>query len=489
MRRRDRPPVHAGKIADVASTQRPRQLLRYLYASPFSMPPLDVGAELAVLRDTLASVCDVQPEVASISALGQAVVDPNAWLHISAHSAGHGSFLVLEDEESLGDTERPLPLGGLQSYIQVGGGARCSFLFLSACESGKLARVFFDNGVQNVVFCPTEVHDRRARRFAHTLYTGLGTGQPLERAFAQATVAAKLSGDEAQYGILTSGPLELPPRISCDSFSLPPCTAAPLRRGAARRRVEDFVGRKEAIRAVMCYLTGKRSFVLIHCLESLGRSATLREIAHLLTTPGRRLAGESLCAFFPAEAPGGLLIVDDVDCLNGEEHAQVKGHLEVDGAQVLACSRQGHSGSPYADLCKSMPVELKPLADEEAAELFLRRCQRPLQVSDVLPPQRREGRHPGEVLGKSEALRLLMKPIKAFKGVPGRIRTVVDEWAMSGSPSLGGEVERLAHAALLPSLKRCACAGQHRKGAAAEPPGVSAPPRRRHIDSVALWRR
>lgn len=278
---------------DLSSCQ---QRLRYLYASPLSLPMLDIDGELVALETACADCFCIQPQVASITSLGQAVLEPDLWIHITAHSARGGQCLVLEDEDSLGDQDRLLPSAGLQSYLQVGGGACCRFLFLSACESEQLAKVFFAGGVQNVVFCPTEVQDRRARRFACALYSGMAKLLPLRLAFMQASAAAKLGGDSAQYGFLSSQDLEYvhePP----SAFAVQRPRAPPTRR-SLRRRVEDFVGRRDVIHCALSYLNSKRRFVLLHSEESLGRSASLREIAHLVTVPGRKFAGIGSCAFF-----------------------------------------------------------------------------------------------------------------------------------------------------------------------------------------------
>jgi len=428
------------------------QHLLYLFASPLTLPRLDTAAEVEALHEAGNSCFDIEVQVASVTSVSQAVIERDLWIHISAHSGDGGNSLILEeDKNSLGEHARPLALAGLEELLRTGGGVHCAFLFLAACESEKIARVFHAAGVQNVVYCPTEVHDSRARLFATSLYGALSKGLSVEQAFAKARCAAKLSGDEAQYGLLSTHHLQLrpPPRGSPSQVWLP---HGP-HRSFLKRKVEDFVGRMDTIRFVLFYLgISKRRFVLLHCTTPLGRSATLKEVAHLVTAPGRKFSGQSRCAFFPSEAPGGLLIVDDIDTLTDMEREKVRQHLEVEGSQLLAGSRFDDSGQPFHDHGKPMLVELPPLRNEEAAELFLRRCRRPLMLQDMVSPKELGGRDPKKVLDRSDALHFLKQPIKAFSGAPGRIRRAVDDWASRGSPTLYGQVAKLAASACLPMI-------------------------------------
>jgi hypothetical protein len=159
--------------------------------------------------------------------------------------------------------------------------------------------------------------------------------------------------------------------------------------------------------------------------------------------PGCKPDGQALCAFFPKEAPGGLLIVDDLEKLSGSEQEAVQRHLETHGAQLLAsCHKMDGDGLPFDS--KPMYVPLPPLNAIEAAELFLRRCQRPLLIEDLLPPHSFGGHSPKEVCPLGAAVKMLARPVQAFGGVPGKICAAVDKWVRRGSPCLEGDPAKLA---------------------------------------------
>jgi len=418
--------------------------LRYLSASPLHMPRLDIDADLKEIEDALEGTMEVEPEVASIASLGRAAVETNLWVHITAHTCSGGTALVLEDETcSLGSKVQSLSPSGLEKLFRSGGCPRNGFVFIAACESVRLAYALRASGVQHIVFCPTAAHDRRARCFSRSLYGALAKHFSLEHAFSIARCTAELGGDEGQYGMLSDGalrleqgpwrsvPLELSPR--------------PNNHRHRKRRVEDFVGRLDVIGAVLSYLgLHCRRVVLLQAAASLGLSATLIEISHRVTMPGRKLAAHGRCSFFPSDAPGGLLIVDDLAALSEQEAEEVRRHLDVEGAQLLA----GCLSADRTSLCvsddKPMCVQLPPLQAREAAELFLLRCQRGLLVEDLFPPDTAASRNPKECIPRSEALALLTKPIQAFGGIPGKIRCAVDKWARKGSPSLQGDPGSLA---------------------------------------------
>eukprot|EP00928_Gymnodinium_smaydae_P058960 TRINITY_DN4217_c0_g2_i1.p1 TRINITY_DN4217_c0_g2~~TRINITY_DN4217_c0_g2_i1.p1 ORF type:complete len:599 (-),score=61.61 TRINITY_DN4217_c0_g2_i1:240-2036(-) len=461
--------------------------LNYLCASPFllelkvaerklmKLQPLDIEAELLSIKDSLQGSCmTVECKKATVAAVADAITEPGAWLHISAHSINGGSALVLEDEtDPLGVHARPLAERGLRQLLEAGGLAQIDFLFLCVCQSEKLAKLFFDAGVNNVVFCPTGVLDSRARLFARSLYGALARRLSLEAAYSIAKCTAELSGDDAQYGLLTrnfgSSDLRIPgapDRLSLPS--LPQVSAANVwTRQHFKNRAEDFVGRVEPINKVLTYLgrLGRR-LVLLHCEMSFGRSAMLQEIAYHITGPSRRFSScdtskmlsnlTRRCAFFPAEAPGGLLIVDDVDKLTEADRQRVWRHLAQDAsgeAQLLIACRSGEDQPPLdlPSTHKPMYVELPPLNAEEAAELFLARCQRPLLYEDLVQPDALGNLNSKAIVRKNDAIKLLAKPVQVFKGIPGRVRKAVDDWARRGSPTLHGNLKRLAES--LPPLR------------------------------------
>jgi len=417
--------------------------LRYFSACPLEMPHLDIDEDLQDIEGALQGTMEVVPEVASVASLAQVAAEAHDWIHITAHTRSSGKSLALEDEAcSLGSKMQLLSHADLERLFSSGGGARINFVFLSACESGPLARAFRASGVQHVIFCPTAVHDSRARCFARSVYSGLARHLSLEHAFSIARCAAELSGDDAQYGMLSDGTLKLaqaPPRQPV--FELP---RAPVNHMQQKRRIEDFVGRFFAIRSALRYLgMHRRRVVLIHGAPRMGVSATLMEIAHRVKMPGRKLPRRDSCAFYPHGTPGGFLIVDDIDLLCEQGAEEVRRHLGIEGAQVLAgCHNVDRISSVGDD--KPMCVRLHPLQAAEAAELFLLRCQRPLLVEDLLRPLLIGGRNPKEVISRSEALYLLSLSVQAFGGIPGTIRCAVDRWAKKGSPCLQGDPSSLA---------------------------------------------
>jgi hypothetical protein len=434
---------------------RTRQRLLYLYASPLQMPALGVDAEISALREVLSPArVDLEVKVASVSSLGQAAIEPNAWVHITAHTSNKGKALCLEaDATLLGESVCRLECAGLEELLKSAGGARNTFVFVAACESAQVALSFQAAGVQHVVFCPTIVQDKRALCFAKSFYGALGRQLSLEHAFSIARCAAELTGDDAQYGLLSEGgQVRLPVAGLAWQTPLPKLNE----RQSLKRCVEDFVGRREVLRDVASVLGAARRLVLLHCSASLGRTATLKQIAHLMTMPGRKFASPGGCAFFPGEALGGLLIVDDAEALTEEEKGRIRQHLEHEGSQLLAGCRSADIAVPSGeDFCadvKPICVELLPLRPPEAAELFLRRCQRALLVEDLLLPGAYGGRNPRERVQRGEALALLQKPIMAFAGIPGKIRRAVDYWSKRDSPPLHGTLDRLAWAVGLPGL-------------------------------------
>lgn len=435
---------------------RTRQRLLYLYASPLQMPALGVDAEISALREVLSPAgVDLEVKVASVSSLGQAAIEPDAWVHITAHTSNKGKALCLEAESTLlGESVCRLECAGLEELLNSAGGARNTCVFVAACESAQVAHSFRAAGVPHVVFCPTVVHDKRALCFAKSFYGALGRQLSLEHAFSIARCAAELTGDDAQYGLLsTGGQVRLPVTTLAWQTPLP----KPRDRQSLKRCVEDFVGRREVLRDVASVLGAARRLVLLHCSASLGRTATLKQIAHLMTMPGRKFASSGRCAFFPGEAPGGLLIVDDAEALTEEEKGRIRQHLEHEGSQLLAGCRSADvaampSGEDFCADVKPICVELPPLRPPEAAELFLRRCQRALLVEDLLLPGAYGGRDPREQVQRTEALALLQKPISAFAGIPGKIRRAVDDWSKRDSPPLHGTLDRLAWAVGLPGL-------------------------------------
>eukprot|EP00929_Paragymnodinium_shiwhaense_P058207 TRINITY_DN29148_c1_g5_i1.p1 TRINITY_DN29148_c1_g5~~TRINITY_DN29148_c1_g5_i1.p1 ORF type:complete len:898 (+),score=207.20 TRINITY_DN29148_c1_g5_i1:119-2812(+) len=458
----------------------PTVTLRCLYAAPLvinegtPLPKLNAKAEIAAITKAVAgSFLHVEVGVASVSSLRKAVTEPGLWLHLTMHSMS-GKALLLEDPDPISDSHSAeahvLWQQQLKDLLSAGGGAANTFLFLSACESEALALAFRDAGIQHVVCCITPVRDTAAYCFAHYFYHAIANRRSLRDAFAIAACTARCSGDQARYGLLSDGnlwltpPSSIPPRPStpCTPFNIPRCTSSGSIGGstphhhqrsnataaALPRESEDFVGRQRVINEVLHHLKRRRAVVL-HSEAPLGLTATLVEIAHYVTSPGRMFAPPSCCAFHPHEAPGGLLIVDDADELSPEETDKLQGHLAADGAKLLlGCRAACYDILGGAE--KAVHVPLPPLSPAEAARLFLQRCHRPLQAADLLPPEEMgSDEDPSRVVGGPEALALLKKRIAAFAGDPGKVRRAAEQ-VRPGSPALKGDLKGLLGAAPLP---------------------------------------
>lgn len=427
----------------------PQVRLRCLYAAPLlldastTLPRLNAKAEIKAIKKASAGAFEVEVGVASVASLRQAVTEPGVWLHLCIHSTNKGQGMLLEEQDPVSDVHSAqahvLWLSKLEELLSVGGGASIPFLFLSACEAEPLARAFRAAGVQHVVCCLTPVRDTAAHCFAHYLYHALANRRSLGDAFAIAACTAKCSGDVARYGLLSDGNLWL----------TSPSAGTPLRHMAAPstaplpRELEDFVGRQKVINEVLSHLKHRR-VVVLHCEAPLGLTATLVELAHYVTSPGRMFSHPSCCAFFPHEAPGGLLIVDDADgLLDDGSKDQLRSHLAADGAKlVLGCH------SARSDILlggeKAVHVPLPPLSAAESARLFLQRCHRPLLAADLLSPEELGGEEdPHRVVSGPEALMLLRRRIAAFAGDPGKVRRAA-ELVRPGSPLLRGDLTALA---------------------------------------------
>ncbi len=126
--------------------------------------------------------------------LGQALVQVLAFnefhpviLHISGH--GDANTIVLEDDNGKTAT---VDTQLLMDLISVAGD-QLKVVILNACESATLARKV--TGLVDIAIgMNASVGDDAARAFAVQLYSSLGAGAPLKRAFDQAKVAISANG-------------------------------------------------------------------------------------------------------------------------------------------------------------------------------------------------------------------------------------------------------------------------------------------------------
>lgn len=431
----------------------PRLRLRYLYSSPAALPPLEIEAEISAVEKSVQGIMQVEVEVASAPTLKEATLEENSWLHISMHSVTgkNGRGLVLEDSRTA--RGHPLWKHELEQLVKAGGGASTKFMFLGVCESEEFADVFRAAGVQNIVYCKSQVQDRHLPDFSRQLYHSLAQGRSLPSSFEIAAETAKHNGDATEYGLYTTSDETLV--LQPSGMNLWQNFSSRHQRPQLPRKAEDFVGRWRVIGHVLRCLHSCR-IVMLHCAAPHGRTATLREIAHYVTAPGRKFAGRDRCAFFPHSCPGGLLIVDDADSLLDVEREQVRRHLETEGAQVLA-GCQDPQIRPFESDEKAVCVPLDPLEADEAAHLFLRRCHRPLKLGDLLPPEAICD-DPDRVVDLEEAVRLLRRPIEAFAGDPGKVRRAAEQ-VRPGSAALHGNLSALVSPAITPPTVPHLCQG------------------------------
>merc|ERR1712217_96660 len=130
------------------------------------------------------------------------------------------------------------------------------------------------------------------------------------------------------------------------------------------------------------------------------------------------------CAFAPSRPhEGGLLVVDDADekLLTGAQNFRQLLEEDNRSAILFGCSRP--CWDPFDGAIKVVNIELPPLSAAEAADLFLRRCHRPLTMADLLVPEALADHHPDRVVPRDPARRLLEQPLlDAFQGDPGHVR-------------------------------------------------------------------
>eukprot|EP00931_Biecheleriopsis_adriatica_P056891 TRINITY_DN33742_c2_g1_i1.p1 TRINITY_DN33742_c2_g1~~TRINITY_DN33742_c2_g1_i1.p1 ORF type:complete len:691 (-),score=126.72 TRINITY_DN33742_c2_g1_i1:102-2174(-) len=423
--------------------------LRYLYASPLLhrdrghtlvLPQLQHMKEIAAVEGTVAARMTLEVEVATEASLRRALNESDVWLHFSMHgikdARGEHSQLLFEDPCSA--SAKPVCSKILKDILHTSGPAKNPFVFISACESESLARIWHTAGVKNVIYCDTKVRDVDAYRFAHYLYHALVNKRTLKASFEIACGTARSLGDHAHYCLLSEETGDKDLQVALSSCTMQGATLLS-RSLALPRRVEDFRGRHGVMDATVRLLS-QRSVVVLHAERpGLGLSATLIELAHFLASPGRMFA--DCCSFYPHQIPGGLLICDDFE--SPTTRADCEKHLEVQGSKVLAgCRGIVPPGLILNGHLKVITIKLEPLSDGELAALYLSRVQRPLLLQDLLPKGSYEEAEAERVLLKDEAVQLAKKCMARFCGRPGDVCQAASR-VLPGTAALHGNLDAL----------------------------------------------
>lgn len=404
----------------------------FLYASPLCfmcnqthsklLPNLDAESETDAIQQALGAAYPVEAEAATALSLRRTAQRPGIWLHVCAHTVevAPGKRSVMLEDQGIQPMAMKLSAKELEMLLLANGRTSGSFAFLAMCHSSEFRGAFRKAGFQHIVDCESEVQDRHAAKFARDLYASLADGQSLMCAFQFARTCAQARGDYASYNLNGDGSLRLPHLVTHTSglsFAGPLAACGELPHGA-----EDFVGRVPQICEVFMAMQA-RHVIVLHSAASNGRTEILRQIGQYANRKGRHFAGR--CAFYPAKAPpGGLLIVDDADyVLDSRARRELVGHLQSHrGARLLLACREPCYDALLDCGYKPHNVLLPPLQDHEATELFLRCTHRPLTEADSPQSIRAGAESPCRIMPKAEAQRTLRPGIGVFAGEPGKVR-------------------------------------------------------------------
>jgi CHAT domain-containing protein len=108
-------------------------------------------------------------------------------LHISCHGISNsefqeqeGDFLLFEDEHLIGELISKKKLQNLISNVE-----KTDLVFLAACSSEFVAKIFLRKGVRHVIFIENmkEVLDKAVLTFTNTFYRTLFDGKTICEAF------------------------------------------------------------------------------------------------------------------------------------------------------------------------------------------------------------------------------------------------------------------------------------------------------------------
>lgn len=206
-------------------------------------------------------------------------------IHVSCH--GRPTFLAFED--GWGQVQY-IQVDTLRDWI-----AKCNnleFVFVSACDSYSIGKIFADAGVPHVVCCDkqtTLLDSGAAVKFTKALYQALAWGQPLKKAFelAQQELSVYPSFQQSQFCLLPehgnhnvpifSPNLEAAPLPTPANYSYPDNnTTAPL------PSTTDFFVRDdlEVYRTIQAIRDWR--FVRVHGPEGIGKETLVRECCQYL---------------------------------------------------------------------------------------------------------------------------------------------------------------------------------------------------------------
>jgi WD40 repeat protein len=185
-----------------------------MVSSPIDFPKLDVEGEWSKLHEALGELEDTgrvlveRLKVASLGALQQRLRRGD---HHIFHFIGHGGFdpkledgvLILEDGSGRGRDVSGEELGGLLNDHDA-----MRLAVLNACEGARAdatdpfagtAQSLIQQGLPGVVAMQFEITDSAAITLAHSLYSAIAEGFPLDAALAEARKAIRYDGNLVEW--------------------------------------------------------------------------------------------------------------------------------------------------------------------------------------------------------------------------------------------------------------------------------------------------
>jgi len=234
-------------------------------------------------------------------------------------------------------------------------------------------------------------------------------------------------------------------------------------------RVEDFQCQASQMVAMANCLEHRRVILLLGA-EGAGKTATCREFAHHFGGPGRLFSGKvkflEAQDFLDAALVGAmdkflwkalgdlsatgeglpLLVIDNLHIFQAAVKQELRMALEgalssLTTLRLLLTSREGLGGDwAFLEHGKVVEVKMEDLSMEDAAQLFLRRCRRPLYPRDFEAESASlEGASVQRLLRESALLKALDRLpgciIRAAAQVDDELSTLLNHPAL-GSASL-----------------------------------------------------
>lgn len=419
-------------------------VLSYLYASPLDLPQqLNPLRDLRQIKQSLQDAMEVKASVATVSSFTEALMQTSGWLHVTMtvgfDNTSEGTCFF----ESPQATAHKVPLFELKRCIQAAGRSPAAFVFLGCCDGRPLAEVLRAASVRYVVFFDGEVRDSCAMECAKIFYRALARGQTVGHAYQHTITTGRLNNklDISMF------------RLLYDSFDLN-LPRQPIARITEEPQEDCIVGlpcHDESFRwgrrtALIVHgalkVLADHSIMVLYCEEPLGRTESLKAIARFVALPGRAFSGPHRCAFFPQQAPGGLLIVDDADKLSNVDKYAVQKHLDIDGAKVLASCRRDVGATLFGGKGFPKYYRLAPLDLNESVDHFLRNVRRHLTLADLYDTNE-DSVLRFEIMGDSPHRRKLAEKMKLFLGNPKALRFAANNIRFE-TPSLRGDFSELS---------------------------------------------